>query len=71
MGMQAVPTMTTTGMQAVAVMTPMDSQYDLADIGDEEDALSDIDDSQSTYDFGTQVEANDFNFQRNAREKNN
>jgi hypothetical protein len=39
------------------------------DIGDEEDSLSDIDDTQSTYDFGTQVEANDFNFQKNARDK--
>jgi hypothetical protein len=81
-GVQSAPSMTSTGMQAVPVMTPMDSQYDLADIGDEEDSLSDINDggsetqwsptgvrSQSTYDFGTQVEANDFNFQKNAREK--
>ncbi|EEY68755.1 uncharacterized protein PITG_19134 [Phytophthora infestans T30-4] len=66
-GLQAVPTMTTTELQAVPTMTTTESQYD--DIGDEEDSLSVIDDVQSTYDFGTQVEANDFKFQKNARDK--
>ena len=66
--MQAVPTMTTTGMRATPTMTIVNSQHNLNDIGDE-DSLSDIDDSHSTYDLGTQVEANDFNFQKNAREK--
>ncbi|KAL7684681.1 hypothetical protein Plhal304r1_c034g0106291 [Plasmopara halstedii] len=69
MGIQATPSMTTMGMQAVPEMTTMDSQYDLEDIGDEEDSLSDIDDSRSTYEFGTQVESTDFNFQKNARDK--
>ncbi|EGZ04416.1 hypothetical protein PHYSODRAFT_536478 [Phytophthora sojae] len=68
-GTQVTPSMTTMGMQAVPEMTTMDSQYDLEDIGDEEDSLSDIDDSRSTYEFGTQVESTDFNFQKNAREK--
>lgn len=65
-GTQVTPSMTTMGMQAVPEMTTMDSQYDLEDIGDEEDSLSDIDDSRSTYEFGTQVESTDFNFQKNA-----
>ncbi|KAL7993772.1 hypothetical protein Plhal703r1_c61g0165441 [Plasmopara halstedii] len=68
-GLQATPSMVTTGLQATPSMATTESQYGLEDIGDEEDSLSDIDDSQSTYDFGTQVEANVFNFQKNAREK--
>lgn len=78
MGIQATPSMTTMDSQ-YDLEDWSDDQTDLSvgqrpfghrpDIGDEEDSLSDIDDSQSTYDFGTQVEANDFNFQKNAREK--
>ncbi|EEY61341.1 uncharacterized protein PITG_01630 [Phytophthora infestans T30-4] len=56
-GIQASPTMTTMGIQATPSMTATGIQAapSMSSTGliDEEDSLSDIDDTQSTYDFGT------------------
>jgi hypothetical protein len=81
MGMQATAPMSTMGMQATAPLSTMGIQAtapmsttgtdapDIEDIGNEDDSISDIDDKEATYDFGTQVESNDFDFQKNVKAK--
>ena len=70
MGMQATAPMSTMGIQATAPMSTTGTDVpDIEDIGYEDDSISDIDDKEATYDFGTQVESNDFDFQKNAKAK--
>lgn len=69
-GMQVTAPMTTMGIQATAPMSTTGTDVpDIEDICQDDDSISDIDDKEATYDFGTHVELNDFDFQKNAKAK--